>query len=114
MTEPITEYDKKGNVTHFKEISGYERWAEYDDKGNETYYKSSNGYERWTEYDERGNKIHYKNSDGLEYWNEFNKDGKYKCSLIIYTDGKISTENEKQFSDKLRKKYNLLLLRGRR
>ena len=39
-------YDKKGNVTHYKDSDGYERWYEYDEKGNVTHTKHSNGCER--------------------------------------------------------------------
>ena len=87
---------------------------EFDDKWRLTHYKDSHGYEFWKEYDEKGNETHYKNSTGYEIWTEFNKNGKYKCSLTIYADGEIETGNEKQFSDKLKRRYNILLLRGRR
>ena len=41
----IIEYDEKGNVAHYKNSDGYEKWYEYDENGNETHYKDSDGYE---------------------------------------------------------------------
>jgi len=114
MIEPIIEYDEKGNITHFKSSYGYEFWKEYDEKRNETHYKNVNGCESWTEYDDKGKVTHYKSSDEYEEWREYDKDGKYKCALTYFSDGEIITKNENLFSDKLRKKHNLLLLRGRR
>ena len=114
MNEPIKEYDEKGNLIHYKSPYGYEWWKEYDERGNETHFKDSNGFKYWTEYDESGTQTHYKSSYGYEFWTEYDKDGKDKCSLVINSIGEISTENENLFSDKLKRKYNLLLLRRKK
>ena len=62
----IREYDKKGNVIHFRDSDGFEEWREYDANNNVIHYRSSAGFERWTEYDENGNVIHYRDSNGDE------------------------------------------------
>ena len=36
IIEPLIEYDKNGNETHYKDSNGYERWSEYDKNGNRT------------------------------------------------------------------------------
>src|SRR3989344_950680 len=48
------EYDKNGNLIHFKDSNRYESWGEYDKEGNELHFKDSNGYESWIEYDSNG------------------------------------------------------------
>ena len=87
---------------------------ECDENGNETYFKSSNGFERWTEYDKKGNEIHYKDSEGYELWIEYDDKGNDICSLTFHPNREISTGNKKQFSDKLKRKYKLLLLRRKK
>ena len=54
MNKTITR-DDKGNLTHYKNSRGYEKWNEYDSNGKLTHSKNSNGYEKW--YDEDGNEI---------------------------------------------------------
>jgi len=85
--EECYEYDKEGNMIHYKNSYGFEKWYEYDEKGNKIHCKRSDGYGLWWEYDEKdnliyckdssgyemrydekGNKIHFKNSDGFEEW----------------------------------------------
>ena len=70
-----TEYDKNGNLIHWKDSDGDEEWHEYDKNGNEIYSKNSDGDEEWYEYNENGNKIYWKNSDGYEAWYEYDKNG---------------------------------------
>ena len=77
------EYDKNGNETHYKNINGDENWKEYDENGNITHYKNINGDEWWKEYDKSGNITHYKNINGYEYWSEYDENGNethYKSS----------------------------------
>ena len=62
----ITEYDKNGNLIHFKNSLGGEEWREYDSNGNLIHYKDSNGYEEWAEY---------------TYW----KNGKVKIKIVYCT-----------------------------
>ena len=69
--QEITEYDKKGNLTHVRNSDGFESWREYDANNNEIHYRNSDGFERWQEYDENSNLIHYRNSDGYERWHEY-------------------------------------------
>ena len=38
--------------------------------GNLIHYKDSDGYEKWYEFNENGNLIHYKDSDGYEFYDE--------------------------------------------
>lgn len=83
----ITEYDKNGNLIHWKDSDGYEAWYEYDKNGNKIYWNDlygsrwydgykGNGYEEWYKYDKNGNEIHYKDSEGDEEWREYDKKGK--------------------------------------
>ena len=69
----IKEYDKKGNLIHYRGSNGYEWWREVDEKGNEIHYRDSNGYEYWREYDAKNNCIHCRYSDGFEYWSEYDE-----------------------------------------
>ena len=70
-----TEYDKNGNVTHYKTI-GFEFWREFDKDGNCIHHKDSNGFEWWSEFDKDGNETYFKNSNGIEYRAEYDKNGK--------------------------------------
>ena len=69
------EFDKNGNLIHFKDSNGVEEWKKYDKKNNLIHSKDSNGFECWREYDKKGNLIHYKNSNGYECWREYDKKG---------------------------------------
>jgi len=55
----IKEYDKNGNLIHYKDSDGYEGWAKYDKNGNLIHCKDSDGYSSWREYDKDGEKINY-------------------------------------------------------
>ena len=68
---PIIDYDKKGNLIHYKTSDGYEYWKDYDKKGNLIHSKNSNGYEYWKDYNKEGKLIHYKDSNGYEYWKDY-------------------------------------------
>ena len=73
INKPSIKYDNNGNVVHYKDSNGDERWLDYDKNNNPIHYKNSTGSESWCEYDENGNLIHYKNSDGLEYWKRYDE-----------------------------------------
>ena len=73
MHYPHTTKDNKGNVIHYKDSNGYERWYEYDSNNNLIHCKNSIGYEDWYECDSNNNIIHYKNSKGVEDW--YDSDG---------------------------------------
>ena len=103
MMEYSQEYDKFGNITSFKQPSGFNwkatytedgkgltfennhySWEkEYDENGNVISYKDSRtlegGYYDWTKkYDENGNLVFYLTSDA--YWIKYSYDG--ECRLI--------------------------------
>ena len=42
--------DENGNITHFKDSNGCEKWQTFDENVNMTYYKDSNGLEESYEY----------------------------------------------------------------
>lgn len=73
------EYDSKGNLTHFKNSGGYERWNVYDSDGNMIYCEDSDGYKSWHEYDVDGNQIYCKFSNIHESWNEHDLNGNTIC-----------------------------------
>ena len=50
MEKVIRKFNKQGNMIHYKNSDGYERWWEYDDNGKLIHYKNSNGYEEWWGY----------------------------------------------------------------
>jgi YD repeat-containing protein len=67
----IKEYDKNGNLIHYRDSDGWEWWSEYDENNNEIHYRNSNtGVEWWSKYDENNNEIHYRNSNGVESWHD--------------------------------------------
>lgn len=80
----VIEYDRNGNLIHYKNSNGYEYWKEYDSNGNLIHYKNSDGKEEWNEYDSNGNQIHYKDNDGEEYWHEY----------TYWKNGKVKTKTE--------------------
>ncbi len=51
MSEPIEEYDNKGNCVYLK-TNGYEYWSEYDENNRIIHWKNSVGEEQWWEYGE--------------------------------------------------------------
>lgn len=52
------EYDRLGNVTHYKNTAGNEFWQEFNDRGQELYYRGY-GKERITKYDEQNHTIYF-------------------------------------------------------
>ena len=51
-----------------KYSTGYEQWYDYDKNGNMIHFKDSDGYEQWNDYDKNGNRIHWKDNKGFEHW----------------------------------------------
>jgi YD repeat-containing protein len=68
-------FDSDGNLIHFTDCRGKEKWTDYDIHGNKIYVKNSNGLETYYKYDEQGNRIHTKNSRGYEAWREYDEQG---------------------------------------
>jgi len=61
---PIKEYDKNGNLIHYRHNANLEEeWYEYDQNNNEIYYKSSGGYEEWKKFDQNNNLVHYRDKE---------------------------------------------------
>ncbi len=94
---PVAEYDDRGNLTYYKDESGFERWRRYDRDNREIYYKSSASYEEWREYDEEGRLIYYKSFDKIdnekkEKWYTHNEYGH-----IQITKQEFEKRKEKEF-----------------
>jgi len=83
---PITEYDKDGNIIHYKDSDGFEYWNKYDKNNNLIYHKDSDGDEYWNEY-KNNNLIYHKTSGGYESWYEY-KNNKVINHLVHYSNGK--------------------------
>ena len=69
------EYDRKGKLIHYKDSIGDKLWCECDSKGNLIHCKDSTGYELWCECDSKGNLIHCKDSDDYEEWWKYDNKG---------------------------------------
>lgn len=107
----IIEQDSNGNYTHFKS-DDYECWREFDERGNLIHYRNTNGKERYYEYDERNNLltsrfntgyvanyeydeknniIHFHTNRGIESFNNYDE----KDNLIYHCcidDGSITVD----------------------
>jgi len=67
MSEPIEQYDERGNLIYYRDSGGCEEWSEYDENGACTHYRNSDGYECWYEYDENGAWVYYRDNGGREW-----------------------------------------------
>lgn len=66
------DFDKRGNITHKRqvyrsdELKGkvLEFWVTYNEMGNETHYIRNDGFEYWCNYNKDGNILHYWDTNG--------------------------------------------------
>lgn len=69
------EYNERGLITRYIDISDFEKIYTYDDNGNLISMKDSLGFEKSCEYDDKGRIIKYEISTGVKITKEYNDRG---------------------------------------
>ena len=90
------DYDESGNIIHYSDIKGEEKWYTYDKNGNMIWSKDKTGQEEWKEYDETGRLLCEGEYKEDKLWNgkkyEYNDSEQIKIELTIINGENILIE----------------------
>ena len=101
-TEPIKEYDEKGNLTHEETSDGIKKWYEYNEKGIIIHEKIHNpyedllyDYENW--YDDKGHIIKGEGNNGVDYSWYKDYDEKGNTIRLVEACGPTTSETNYEY-----------------